>query len=222
MLVRLVLLVRLVRRLLLWRMGVMLAVRNLAARSGQRRGIRVVGNSHRRRGSHGSRRPGIRRRVGLRMCSARTRVCADGMWCNGVARTGHGTASDDGQILLIVDGGFRVQALLRAHMSQRRIRRRLLQVRCGRMRPGVVADQVQMLAGGCGDAERLLHEPIWLVPIPVGTLVAIVAPIVVTAARALRRLAGSRHGRLRDTTASTLALHFSVRQEAARYATCTP
>jgi hypothetical protein len=67
--------------------------------------------------------------------------------------SGHRAASDDGEILLIVDRRLWIQTLLRAHTAKVGIVGRLWQVRGIRMRPRIVADEMQVLAGRGGDTE---------------------------------------------------------------------
>lgn len=71
---------------------------------------------------------------------------------------------------------------------------------------------MQVLALVRGDAERLLHETVWLVPIAVRTAVGVV--FLVHHAVAV--------GILVVTRAATLTLHFAVGKEASRDATRTP
>jgi hypothetical protein len=128
------------------------------------------------------------------------------MWSDGVCCAGHGTTSDDGEILLVVDRGFRVQALLRANMAQRGIGGGLLEISGGRMRARVVADQVEVLAGGRRDAEGLLHQPVGLIPVAIWAFVGAFSAVFIAAASAFRRLAASGRGVLRNTAAAaTLA-----------------
>jgi hypothetical protein len=53
-------------------------------------------------------------------------------------------------------------------MSQLRIVGRLWEV--VRIRAGVVADEVEVLAARCGDTEGLLHETVGLVPVAIWAL----------------------------------------------------
>jgi len=73
------------------------------------------------------------------------------------------------------------------------------------VRLGEIRDEVEVLAGGRGDAERLLHEPVGLVP--VALRLAIVVVVVAAPAR-FRRL--SRCFPLAAESATPLALHFAV------------
>jgi hypothetical protein len=65
----------------------------------------------------------------------------------------HWAASDDGEILLIVDRRLWIQTLLRAHTAKVGIVGWLWQIGGVRMRPRVVANQMQVLAGRGGDTE---------------------------------------------------------------------
>jgi hypothetical protein len=84
--------------------------------------------------------------------------------------------------LLIVDGGFRIEALLRTHAAQGWVGGRLQEVGGVGMRPRVIADEMQMLAGRGGDTERLFHQAIRLIPVPVRPIIEPLSPIVVAAA----------------------------------------
>lgn len=66
-------------------------------------------------------------------------------------------------------------------MSQGGIGRWLLQVGGRRVRTRVVADEVKMLASGCGDTKGLLHQTVRLISVAIRTLVGAVASILVAA-----------------------------------------
>lgn len=138
-----------------------------------------------------------------------------------VCCTGHGATSDHRQVLLVVDGRLRIKALLRADLAQRRVGSWLLQICRRRMRSRVVTDQVQMLTSRGGDAERLLHQAIRLISIPIWALIRSVASILI-ATPAFWSFASPRYGAVRHAATSSLALHLSIRQKAAGYSTGAP
>lgn len=74
-----------------------------------------------------------------------------------VRRPRHRAASDDREILLVVNGRLWIEALLRAHASQSWVIGWLEEIRGVGMRPGVVAYEVEMLTSRRCDTERLLH-----------------------------------------------------------------
>lgn len=77
---------------------------------------------------------------------------------------------------------------------------------------------MQVLATGGCDAERLLHETVWLVTVSIWTLA-----FRVTIRGALGRLAARPlDKRWRWCSAASLSFHFAICQEAARHATSTP
>jgi len=133
------------------------------------------------------------------------------------ARAGHGTTGYSRDGVLILDGRFWVHALLWSDVTQLRVGGWLHEVLCAHGSAGVVADQVKMLTGGCGDAERLLHQTIGLVAIAVGTVLAVVLTV---SRRVLLRVAGEQRGR--HAASSTLSLHLTIGQEASRYTAGTP
>jgi hypothetical protein len=111
-------------------------------------------------------------------------------------------------------------------MSQGWIARRLHKLGLAGCWTSVVGDKVEMLATLRGDTEGLLHQPIDLVPVPVW--LAVVLVLVATAAR-VRRLASTAPSTgllllllLSSKATPTLALHFSVGQEATGHSTRTP
>ena len=89
--------------------------------------------------------------------------------CKGGA--GHRTSCDGGDGILLVNCRLGVHALLGADVTQLRITGRLLQVLRDGGRAGEVADEMQVLAVGGGDAERLLDKTIGLVAVTVGAVV---------------------------------------------------
>jgi hypothetical protein len=106
-------------------------------------------------------------------------------------------------------------------MAQRGICGGLLQVGGGRVRARVVADEVKVLAGGSGDAEGLLHQPVGLIPVAIGALIGAISSVLI-AAPTFGRLAASGHRVLRNAATTTLALHLPIGQEAARDTTGAP
>lgn len=70
-----------------------------------------------------------------------------------------------------MDSRLWVHALLWPDMAQLCIVGWVLQVLAVGGGAGEIADQVQVLAAGCGDAERLLHESVGLVAIAVWSIV---------------------------------------------------
>ena len=85
------------------------------------------------------------------------------------------------------------------------------------MRLGEVRDEVEVLAVGRRDAERLLHQPVRLVPVPVRLAVVVV---LVAAAARLGRLARALARAAEAATA--LPFHLAVRQEASGHPACAP
>lgn len=156
------------------------------------------------------------------MCGSRTWIGSHRMRSDRVCSTRHGAPSYHWEILLIIDGGFWIQAFLRSHMSQCRISRWLLQVRRRRMRPGVIADKMEVLTRGRGDTEGLLHETVRFIAIPIGALIAAIASTVVAPTRTFWSFPGSGHGGLRHAVPAPFTFHLSIGQEAARNATGTP
>ena len=59
------------------------------------------------------------------------------------------------------------------------------------MRARVVTDEMEMLAVGRSDAERLFHEPVWLVPVAVGSFFGVNVAVVATISATLRSLSSS-------------------------------
>lgn len=128
----------------------------------------------------------------------------------------HGGARDGGN--LIVDGRLGVHALDGHDVAQRGVVGGLHEV-LPVGGSGVVADEVQVLAVGGGDAEGLLHEAVRLVAVAgwllghaahhLGILVA-ASPTVGRLARDASRL------RLPVVASAPLALHLAVGEEAAR------
>jgi hypothetical protein len=87
------------------------------------------------------------------------------------------------------------------------------------MGPRVVGDKVEVLASRGGDAERLLHQTVLLVAVPIRT-VAVHLLVLVAAPSAVRRLACPPS--VVELAAATLALHLSVGEEAARHPAGAP
>lgn len=136
--------------------------------------------------------------------------------CGSVRRARHGPASDSRRGLGLVDSRLRVHVLGWSNVSQLRVVGRLWEI--VRVGAGVVADEMEVLATGRCDTERLLHETVWLVAVAIWAFAVRVA-----SCGAVRRLAA----RPLDQwwcwrCASSLALHFSVGQEAARHSARTP
>ena len=85
------------------------------------------------------------------------------------------------------------------------------------MRSRVVADQMQVVARGCCDAEGLLHESVRLVSITIVSIVTSHLKIRVAATSTIRCLSSScccEWGR--ESVASPFALHFAICEEASR------
>lgn len=78
-----------------------------------------------------------------------------------------------------------------------------------------------MLARGGGDAERLLHQAVLLVPVPIGAL-AFHFLVLVAAASTVWSLACSPSRRVGELSSATLALHLSIGEEAARHSAGAP
>jgi hypothetical protein len=104
-------------------------------------------------------------------------------------------------------------------MAQLGIRRGLWQLGRVGMGPRVVGDEVEMLARRGGDAERLLHQAVLLVAVPIWA-VAIHLLVLVAAPPAVRRLACPSS--VVELASATLALHFSVCEEAAGHSAGAP
>lgn len=130
-----------------------------------------------------------------------------------VSSASHRTPSHNWEILLIVDSGLGIQALLRSYVAQSGIGSRLLEGEGGRVCAGVVADEVQVLTRRGGNTERLLHQTVGLVSIAIRTFVGTVASFFV-ATSAVGGLPYSRYS-LRYTAAASLALHLTICQKAA-------
>ena len=109
---------------------------------------------------------------------------------------------------------FGVHALGGNDVSECRIVARLWQVQRA---PGIVGDQVEMLARRVGDAERLLRQPVRLVPVPVRLPVIVV---LVAAAARVRRLAGAPPAAAKGVP--SLAFHLPVGEEAPGYPARAP
>ena len=90
------------------------------------------------------------------------------------------------------------------------------------MRASIITDEMEVLSvGGC-DAERLLHEPVWLVSVTIRSFFGVHIAIVSTISATVRSLSSSGGDWWCKPASAPLALHFSVRQETARDSTCTP
>lgn len=100
-------------------------------------------------------------------------------------------------------------------MSKSRIKARLWQVE--RRPSGIVSNQMEVLACRIGDAERLLHESVRLVPVPVGLPVVVV--LVAAAARVGCFASTSPAG---AKGVPPLAFHLPVRQEAPGHSARAP
>jgi hypothetical protein len=124
---------------------------------------------------------------------------------------GHGASGDGGNGVLFVNGRLGVHALLRADVTQLGVAGRLLQVLRDGRGAGEVADEMQVLAVGRCDAERLLDQAVGLVAVAVR---AFVRGVVIFGSR---RLGSGAEG-----AATALALHLAVCEEAARHATRAP
>jgi hypothetical protein len=115
----------------------------------------------------------------------------------------------------VADARVRVHALDRSEVAQVGIGGGLLEIWLTRGRARVVRNEVQMLAGRSGDAERLLHEPVGLIPVPL-RLAVIVILVTVTAVFRLGAPFGVAEA------AATLSLHLTVGQKAAGHAAGAP
>ena len=78
-----------------------------------------------------------------------------------------------------------------------------------------------MLAFGCGNAERLLHQAIRLVPIAIRAF-AIHVGIFIARSITIRRLPTHSSGHRHKVSTASLALHFSICQETPADSTRTP
>jgi hypothetical protein len=134
--------------------------------------------------------------------------------CVGVARGAHRPTSDGRNSTLLVDSRFRVHALFWADVAKLRVIGWLHEMLGLLRRAGVVADEMQVLTVVRRDRERLLHQTIRLVTVAIRSAVGV---LLIAGCR------GCLTGVLVETTAATsLALHFTVRQETARYTAGTP
>jgi hypothetical protein len=120
-----------------------------------------------------------------------------------------------------VDRRLWVHAFDRYNVTQLRVRRGLWQLRRVGMGPRVVGDEVEMLAGRGGDAERLLHQAVLLVAVPVGP-VALHLLVLIAAPSAVWSLAGPSTRRVGELAAATLALHLSICEKASGHSAGTP
>ena len=102
-------------------------------------------------------------------------------------------------------------------MTKGRIVGRLHQAGCGRVSAGAVTDQMQMLAGRGGDAERLFHQAVRLISTTVRTVVRHVH-VRVAPSGAVRRPAGpgpgSGGGGGHGGGGASSTFHLTVGQEA--------
>ena len=122
-----------------------------------------------------------------------------------------------------MNGGFRVHAFDGDNVSKGRIGRGLWELRRIWIWSRVVADQMEMLASRGGDAERLLHQPVRLVSVPVRSITIHLLILVASSSTAVRGLASHPPGRWWDKLApSSLALHLSIREKAAGNPACAP
>lgn len=87
------------------------------------------------------------------------------------------------------------------------------------MRPRVVRDEVEMLARGSRDAERLLHQAVLLVAVSIWAI-TIHLLVLVAAPPAVWRLACPSS--VVELAATTLAFHLSVGEEAAGHPAGAP
>lgn len=133
----------------------------------------------------------------------------------------HGPARDDREVLLVVDGGLWIEALLRAHVAQGRIAGGLEEARGVGVRPRVIADEMQVLPGRGRDAEGLLHQAVGLVPVAIRAVVRTLSPVLVAATRRVGRLPRALRLR-RHRGAAPLALHLTIREKTARDAAGAP
>lgn len=179
--------------------------------------IGAVGRVVRWRGVHRTWRSPARRTVGhgtvcvLRSWRVRSADVCRLMRRVGEGWTGHRTSCDGGDGILFVDSRLGVHALLGTNVTQLRIGGRLLQVLRNGCGAGKVADEMQVLASGGGDAERLLDQAIRLVAVTIRT---IIRSIVFFGSR---RLGSSAEG-----ASAALAFHLAVCEETARYTTRAP
>lgn len=131
-----------------------------------------------------------------------------------VWRARHRPSCDGGNIRLLVHGRFGVHALLGTDVAKAWILRRLHEDVRGGTGACVVADEVEVLALGGGDAERLLHQAVGLVAVSVWSI--LVGAVFGAAVRLVARLLRGK------AVSSTLALHLAVGQEAPRHSACAP
>jgi hypothetical protein len=149
------------------------------------------------------------------------RVCVWRGWTHGVSSSGvrrarHWPTSDCGRGLGLGDCRLRVHVLRRPDVSQLRVVGRLRKVVGVGAR--VVADEVEVLAAGGCDAERLLHKTVRFVAVPIWAFT-----IRIACRRTLGRLAARPlDERWCRCGASSLALHLSICQEAAGYSARAP
>lgn len=161
---------------------------------------------------HGRRRPGVTRLSVLR----RIRMVMGMLRCYHEWRLLHRGSCEGGSRVGLSHARLGVHALDGDDASQRGIRSWLGKVGLTGLRSGVVRDEVEVLAGRSGDAERLLHQTVGLVSVSLG--LAVVLVLVATASR-VGRLASVPSAR---EATSSLALHFPVGQEAARHSAGAP
>lgn len=129
-----------------------------------------------------------------------------------VAWIAHRSSSYSGNVALLVHGRIWIHALLRSNVPELRIvGGRHQTIRSGR-RSREIADQVQMLTLIGGNAERLLHQTIGLVAIPVWPAIGVVF-------RAHHAVA---IGILVEARAATFAFHFAIGEKTSRHATRGP
>lgn len=129
-----------------------------------------------------------------------------------VAWIAHRSSSYSGNVALLVHSRIWIHALLRSNVPELRIvRGRHQTIRSGR-RSREIADQVQMLTLIGGNAERLLHQTIGLVAIPVWPAIGVVF-------RAHHAVA---IGILVEARAATFAFHFAIGEKTSRHATRGP
>ena len=121
-----------------------------------------------------------------------------------------------------VNSRLRVHSLYWNDVSKCGISCRLRQLRLIGVRSGIVADEMEVLAAGGGDTERLLHESVWFVSVSVGSF-TIQILILIASSSAIWCLSRNPPGWWRyELTSSSLALHFSIGKKASRNSAGTP
>lgn len=120
-----------------------------------------------------------------------------------------------------MDGGLWIHPSDGYNVTQLGIRRRLREFWRVGVRSSVVGDEVEVLAGRGGDAERLLHQAVQLVSVAIRTI-AIHLLVLITPPSAVWCLSRSPCWRRRELSSPALALHLAVGEKAARDSAGTP